>query len=78
MAAKTKAPTQTEATRVPFAAAARTASATPAGSGAVGSATPGRMIVSASARASRPYGARSANGPALTSSPAATEQTRIR
>ena len=70
------APTQIDAIRVPFAAAAHSASATPGGSGTVGSAVPGTTIVSASASASRPYGARMLNGAALTSS--ATEQTLTR
>ena len=78
VAAKRNAPTQIEAIRVPFAAAAHSASATPGGNGRVGSAVPGRMIVSASASASSPYGARTLNGPAPTSSPAVTEQTRTR
>lgn len=61
---------------MPRAAAARSASATPGGSVPGGSATPGRTIVSASASASTPYGARTVKAPALTSS--RTEQTRTR
>lgn len=63
---------------MPFPAAARSASATPGGRDADGSATPGRTIVSASASASRPYGARSVKAPALTSVSAVTEHTRVR
>ncbi len=76
MAASGKVPEQMEAIRVPRAAAARSASRTAGGSGAVGSAVPGTITVSASRSPSRSQGARSVKAPASTSGRSAHTRTR--
>lgn len=75
--ASTKAPTHTDAIRVPDSAARRSAASTRAEGGAASGEQPGTMMVSASASASSPWSMRRVKPPsARTSGVSAHNRTR--